>query len=98
MLAKLKTLLNGTTLQQAEHRIAQLEAVLQAVDQSQARIEFDLDGHILDANQGFLDLMGYQLDEIQGQHHRLFVSDDDANSPEYKTFWNNLRRGECQSG
>ena len=37
MLAKLKTLLNGTTLQQAEHRIAQLEAVLQAVDQSQAK-------------------------------------------------------------
>lgn len=98
MLAQLISWLNGSALKQARHRVAELESVLNAVDKTQARIEFDLDGNILDANQGFLNLMGYQLNEIQGKHHRIFVSGDDANHSEYKAFWNNLRRGEFQSG
>ena len=98
MLAKLTALLNGSALQRAEQRLAQLEAVLEAVDKTQARIEFDLDGHILDANKAFLDLMGYQLPDIQGRHHRIFLDDEEANSAKYKAFWSQLRRGECQSG
>ena len=98
MFAKLMAALNGTAGRQTEQRLAELEAVLQAVDKTQARIEFDLDGIILDANRQFLDLMGYRLDEIKGKHHRLFVSGDDANSPDYKAFWVNLQRGEFQSG
>ena len=98
MLETLTASFKGTTLRHAEQRVAQLEAVQRAVDRTQARIEFDLEGNILDANQHFLDLMGYSLEEIRGQHHRLFLSGEDASSPEYKAFWNHLRRGECQSG
>jgi PAS domain S-box-containing protein len=39
---------------------------LRAVVNSQASIEFDIDGTIRDANRLFLDLMGYSLAELRG--------------------------------
>lgn len=72
-------------------------ATLDAFSQSQAMIEFKPDGTILTANQNFLDAMGYQLDEIQGEHHRMFVDPAHARSEEYKQFWRNLNAGKFQS-
>ncbi len=69
-------------------------ARMQALKQSQAIIEFSPEGIILDANDNFLKVMGYSLQEIQGRHHELFVSDAQRNSPEYKSFWNRLASGE----
>lgn len=50
-------------------------AKLEAINRSQAVIEFNLDGTIITANENFLNALGYQLDEIQGKHHSLFVDD-----------------------
>lgn len=58
-----------------------------AVDRVMAVIEFDLDGRILDANPNFLALMGYRLDEVIGQHHRMFVTAADRDSESYRHFW-----------
>ena len=68
-------------------------SILNALEKSQAIIEFDLEGNILHANENFLKAMGYQLSEIVGQHHRMFVTPAEANSPEYKQFWRNLAAG-----
>ncbi|HEX8420156.1 MAG TPA: PAS domain S-box protein [Sphingomonas sp.] len=65
-----------------------------AIRRSLAVIEFDLDGIILDANQNFLDVMGYRLDEIVGRHHRIFVDPVEATSADYENFWRRLRTGE----
>ncbi|MCC9624306.1 PAS domain-containing methyl-accepting chemotaxis protein [Thalassospira sp. MA62] len=65
-----------------------------AISRSQAVIEFDLDGTILNANANFLDAMGYELDEIKGQHHRMFVKPEYAQTAEYADFWKKLRAGE----
>ena len=70
---------------------------LAALDRSQARIEFSLDGTVLTANQKFLDALGYSLAEIQGKSHRLFVEAAYAASPEYKRFWDELRQGKYQA-
>ena len=72
--------------------------VLKALDRSQAVIEFKPDGTIVTANQNFLDVMGYSLDQIQGKHHSIFVEPSLAGSPEYKVFWEELGRGEFKSG
>ncbi len=69
-----------------------------AVDRVMAVIEFDLDGRILDANQNFLSLMGYRLDEVVGQHHRMFVTTSDRDSESYRQFWDALRRGDFNAG
>ncbi|KAB0680888.1 methyl-accepting chemotaxis protein [Aureimonas leprariae] len=70
---------------------------LEALDRSQATIEFAPDGRILTANQNFLDVMGYGLDEIEGRHHRMFVDPAYAASAEYEAFWAKLREGQFQS-
>lgn len=69
-------------------------AVLAALDRAQGMIEFDLDGTILWANENFLSLTGYSLDEICGKHHRMFCESEFVKSKEYKEFWANLADGE----
>jgi methyl-accepting chemotaxis protein len=64
-----------------------------AINRSQAAIEFDTDGKILEANENFLTTMGYELSEIKGRHHSMFVSDSYRNSAEYRDFWPNLAKG-----
>lgn len=75
-----------------------LEDVVQAIYRAQAVIEFDLDGKILKANQNFLKTTGYVLDEIVGNHHRMFCDEGFSESLEYKQFWEKLKRGEFLSG
>jgi methyl-accepting chemotaxis protein len=74
------------------------QATLAAIGRSQALIEFAADGRILHANENFCKTMGYSLEEIKGKHHRLFVADAEASSPDYRSFWERLARGEFQSG
>ena len=71
---------------------------LQAIGKAQAVIEFTLDGTILNANDNFLGALGYSLDEIKGQHHRMFVDAVYRASPEYRAFWDKLGRGEYDAG
>ncbi|MBD8684598.1 PAS domain-containing methyl-accepting chemotaxis protein [Pseudomonas sp. CFBP 13719] len=70
------------------------ENFIQALLRSTAVIEFDLNGHVLTANDLFLQAMGYRLEQVKGKHHRLFCSSDIADSSEYQAFWDRLRRGE----
>ncbi len=69
-------------------------AKLEAVERVQATIEFTTEGVILNANQNFLDVLGYALDEIKGKHHSLFVEPDYARSDAYAAFWRTLNAGE----
>src|SRR5580658_6942859 len=78
----------------APPRAAQAEAVLAAISRSQATIEFNLDGTIITANENFLRVLGYRLDEIQGRHHGMFVDDAYKHSSEYREFWARLNRAE----
>lgn len=75
-----------------------LDAAWDAICKSQAVIEFAPDGTILWANDLFLDLMGYGLEDIEGRHHRLFCHKEDAESADYAAFWKKLARGEHDGG
>ncbi|TGN08184.1 methyl-accepting chemotaxis protein [Leptospira ilyithenensis] len=74
-----------------------LLANLNAVNKSQATIEFNMDGTIITANHNFLEVMGYTLYEIKGQHHRMFAEVKLAGSEEYRQFWATLNSGEFQT-
>ncbi|MEC4087842.1 PAS domain S-box protein [Pseudoalteromonas rubra] len=93
-----KVLLLASDISKQKHTIINLNSQIDGIRNAQAVIEFTLDGTIVTANQNFLDVMGYQLEEIQGQHHRLFVSAKEAASDAYAAFWQALGRGELQSG
>lgn len=71
---------------------------IDAVNANNAVIEFEPDGTILDANDAFLAVVGYQKQEIVGKHHRMFCTQDYINNPDYKNFWANLKNGQFKSG
>jgi len=73
-------------------------AMLAALNRSQAVIEFNLDGNVIDANDNFLAALGYSLPEIKGKHHSMFVDPSEHDSPAYREFWTALRAGQYQSG
>ncbi len=85
-------------LQQQAQARAEAEAMLAAMNRSQAVIEFKLDGTILHANDNFLKTLCYQLDDIKGRHHSMFVEPAYAASGEYRAFWDRLNRGEFDAG
>jgi methyl-accepting chemotaxis protein len=81
----------------SKQNYAELEAKLNAIEQSQAIIEFNLDGTIVTANDNFLNTLGYSLKEIQGKHHSMFVEEQYKNSNEYRQFWQALNDGKFQA-
>jgi PAS domain S-box-containing protein len=67
---------------------------MNAINKSNAVIEFDLEGKIIFANQLFLDTMGYSSqEEIVGKHHRIFIDENHSKSEEYNLFWKKLNDG-----
>ncbi|MCF8480604.1 MAG: PAS domain-containing methyl-accepting chemotaxis protein [Rhodospirillum sp.] len=91
----IKFAIDVTNQRQSE---ADLKGQVDAIGKSQAMIAFDLDGTIRDANQAFLDALGYRLEEIVGRKHAMFMSAAEGNSQDYKVFWDRLRKGEFQKG
>ncbi|MGB9989794.1 methyl-accepting chemotaxis protein [Massilia sp. SM-13] len=79
-------------------RNAEYQSLVAAIGKAQAVIEFDMGGHVLTANDNFLAVMGYELSDIKGEHHRVFCEDDYAASVDYRKFWQKLNRGEFDSG
>ena len=69
-----------------------------AIDRSNAVIEFDLNGNVIDANQNFLSVMGFRRDDVIGRHHSRFCDEQYTRSLEYSQMWDALRRGEFMSG
>src|SRR5215471_18653750 len=71
---------------------------IEAIGKSQAVIEFNMDGIVLNANENFVKTLGYALPEIQGKHHSMFMPSDQRDGEAYRAFWASLNRGEFQSG
>ena len=80
------------------NEMAEMLRQMAEINKSQAIIEFKPDGSIVTANAKFLHTMGYSLDELRGQHHRVFVDSAYANTAEYRDFWTRLGRGEVVGG
>lgn len=77
-----------------EEQLIDSRGQVEALNRSQASIQFDLKGNILTANDHFLNAMGYTLEEVKGKHHSIFVDPKYAESAEYKEFWPRLATGE----
>lgn len=81
-----------------KRRRAEFEGVVNAISRSLAVVEFDLNGTIMHANQNFLDITGYRLDELVSRKHAVLCSTIESNSTEYLAFWEALRKGIYTSG
>jgi methyl-accepting chemotaxis protein len=87
----------ATDITETSTQAADYAGQIEAIGKSQAVIEFNMDGTIIQANDNFLNTMGYRADEIKGQHHSMFADTEYKNSHEYRQFWETLNRGEYQA-
>jgi methyl-accepting chemotaxis protein len=95
VLSALKTMQEA--LLENERTATVAKGKIAAIDKSQTAIEFDLDGTVRSANDTFLRTMGYSFADIKNQNHAMFVQPAHRSSPEYRTFWEKLGRGEYQA-
>ena len=88
----------ATEITEQKLQSADYEGQLAAIGKAQAVIEFGLDGKIITANDNFLKVLGYTLDEVKGRHHSMFVDHAFRQSADYRMFWEKLGRGEYDAG
>ncbi len=88
----------ATEITEVKLRNADFQGQLEAIDKSMGAIAFNMDGTVISANQNFLAVINYTLDEVKGKHHSTFVDATYAASPEYRAFWEKLNRGEYDAG
>jgi methyl-accepting chemotaxis protein len=88
----------ATDVTEQKLRTADAMGQLVAVNRAQAVIHFAPDGTILDANENFLRAVGYDLEEVRGRPHSMFVEPGYARTAEYARFWEHLRGGRFHSG
>ncbi|RXI45022.1 hypothetical protein CRU99_04360 [Malaciobacter mytili] len=69
---------------------------LNAMEENFAIISFEPNGKIIHANDNFLNALGYKLNEVVGNHHRIFCDKTYTNSKAYTQFWNDLANGISQ--
>jgi methyl-accepting chemotaxis protein len=81
-----------------KQRNAEYQSLVEALDRIQLMVEFDLSGHILRTNSAFANLMGYNVDELSGLHHRALCPADFVANPGYQLLWNRLTQGRHESG
>jgi len=72
----------------------QQQDILEAIDRSMSTIEFTPQGYVLTANYNFLNGMGYSIEQVKDQHHKMFCDPTEVNSEQYSKFWEKLSRGE----
>lgn len=94
----IKVVKQASDITEQKHNSIVTSGQVEAVERSQAVIQFKLDGTIVSANQHFLNATGYTLNEIVGQHHRMFCDQQTRESEEYRNFWSALNQGQNQNG
>lgn len=87
----------ATDITEQKNLSLNLEQQYRAINKSNAVAVFDISGTIIDANDNFCSIFSYELEEMVGQHHSIFVSTQDQNE-DYKSFWNDLKRGIFRTG
>lgn len=89
--AKTKHQLAKTT-----EELSQYKQLMNAIDSNVARIDFTPQGYVLNANNQFLETMGYGLNEVISKHHKMFCEPSYSSSQAYRTFWQQLAEGKSQ--
>ena len=88
----------GIDITSSKLQAAENAAKWDAIRRAQAVVEFAPDGQIVGANENFLDLMGYRLEEILGKHYTMSLEPAYAQSDTYRENWRRLSSGEFMTG
>ncbi len=82
----------------SEEKDLELQEHSKAVDKTIASVEFDMEGKIIGANEIFLGVFGYKLNELLGSHESILLSTADYGELKHQAMWDNLKKGEYFEG
>jgi methyl-accepting chemotaxis protein len=72
--------------------------ILEAINKTNAAVEFDFEGNILNVNDMYLRVMGYKRDELIGANEKMLLATDEIGSQRYHLLWDSLRNGSYITG
>lgn len=84
------------TQEEAARKSAEMESLINGLDQSSYIIEYDLDGYITKVNDNYLSLLNLKRTDVVGTHHADKMEFDDQQKSEYNKFWTDLRLGKTR--
>ncbi|SFF51256.1 PAS domain S-box protein [Thermoflexibacter ruber] len=70
-----------------------MKYILEAINKTNAAVEFDFEGNIISVNEMYLKVMGYQKEELIGQNERILLPKDEIDSQRYQLLWESLKSG-----
>ncbi len=95
----------GKNLTDQKNKIAEIERLkndldfeIKAINNSALRVELDVKGKIISANDNFLKLTKYKSKDIIDLHHSALISKEEKEQESYNIFWDNLKQGVSQQG
>jgi PAS domain S-box-containing protein len=88
----------NATQEEMQQRELERIGIFTAINSTIATVEFNMDGSIITANEMFLKMMNYSLEEIENKPDRIFA--DKSNEPieAYEKFWQELSNGSAKRG
>lgn len=88
----------NATQEELQQREVERIGIFTAINNTLGTVEFNMEGRITDANEKFLSLMNYSVEEIENKTDRIFA--DKANEPIelFNKFWQDLVKGIPQRG
>lgn len=76
----------------------QMKGIVDAIDRMYATAEFTVQGAFLTANDNFTQCMGYNREEVKGQHYRVLCDPAENEAGEATALWEKLSRKEVCRG
>jgi PAS domain S-box-containing protein len=88
----------NATQEEMQQREVERIGIFTAINNTLATVEFNMDGRIINANEMYLKMMNYSLEEVEDKTDRIFA--DKSNEPIelYNKFWSDLNKGLVQRG
>lgn len=86
------------TQEEMQRSQAETESTMLAINASMAVAEYDTDGKITKVNTHYLEMMGYNQEEVMGEHQRIFATKEEKMSEEFRQFWKDLSSGTAKNG
>ncbi len=82
-----------STQEEAARKTAEMESLINALNESSYVIEYDEKGKVISVNDAYLKLTNQSADQIIGTHHADNLLLDDQQLEEYNKFWDTLIKG-----
>jgi PAS domain S-box-containing protein len=71
---------------------------LQSISRTNAVIEFNMEGKILEANDLFYKVTGFENHQIVGKSYEVLIPEEDRTKPQHTIMWQNILLGQAFTG